>query len=286
MDIKVLIALHKPYRIPEDQLYLPIQVGAFNKDGIKISSCMSVQKSDASNGDDRDLGYILRDDSGDNISAKNPFFCELTGLYYAWKNIDADAIGLVHYRRYFSCKNKKYIKKYGAFESVLSHDEACAMLTRADIVVPAKRKYYIESLYSHYDHTFDGVHLTKARVIIEDKYPDYVSYVDRAYKQTWGYMFNMAIMPRKYLDEYCAWLFDILFELENRIDVSEMDAFSQRLFGRVSEILFNAWVLKKLDDGMTLIECPVIDMEPINWPEKIMLFLQAKFIGKKYKKSM
>lgn len=52
-----------------------------------------------------DLGY-QKDNEGDNISAKNPYYCELTGIYYAWKNIPAEYLGLVHYRRYFKGKNK------------------------------------------------------------------------------------------------------------------------------------------------------------------------------------
>ena len=274
--------MHKPYQVPEDAAYLPLQVGADGKKEIRVEDCPGAEINHAN----KNAAAIARDDDGDNISDKNPYFCELTGLYYGWKNLDAEAIGLVHYRRYFSAKSKSYRKKHGMFESALSFDEASAFLKRADIVVPKKRKYYIESLYSHYAHTLDGSHLDKAKVIIGDKYPEYIPYVNKAFKQTWGYMFNMAIMPRKELDEYCSWLFDILFELENRIDTSEMDAFSARLFGRVSEVLFNAWVLKKMDEGMSIVECPVIDMESVNWPKKILGFLMAKFFGKKYSKSM
>ena len=74
-NIKVIVATHKEYKMPKDKLYLPLHVGAKGK---------------------QDLGYT-KDDTKKNISEKNPFFCELTGLYWAWKNIDADYIGLVHY---------------------------------------------------------------------------------------------------------------------------------------------------------------------------------------------
>ena len=79
MDIKILIAMHKPYWTPEDDVYLPLQVGsALHPHFLPVT-----------------------DDSGDNISAKNPGYCEMTGLYWAWKNLKADYVGLCHYRRYF-----------------------------------------------------------------------------------------------------------------------------------------------------------------------------------------
>ncbi len=282
MDIKILIALHKPYQVPEDFVYVPLQVGASGKKGIRVNECPGAKLPK----EHEETGAILRDDDGENISSKNPYYCELTGLYYGWKNIDAEAIGLVHYRRYFSMKSKKYIKKHGPIESVLTYDEASALLTRADVVVPKKRRYYIESLYSHYEHTLDGNHLDVTKKIVAEKFPEYMPYLVKVYARSWGYMFNMAIFPKEYLDEYCTWLFDILADLEKEIDVDGLDAFSARLFGRVSEILFNVWLAKKMDEGLSVVECNVIDVEPINWPRKILGFLQAKFFGKKYSKSM
>lgn len=88
-NIKILIAAHKQYWMPNDPVYLPLHVGAEGK---------------------QDLGYT-QDNTGDNISAKNPNFCELTGLYWAWKNLDADYVGLVHYRRYFTRKEVHDIEK-------------------------------------------------------------------------------------------------------------------------------------------------------------------------------
>lgn len=43
-----------------------------------------------------------RDNEGDNISGKNPDYCELTAQYWAWKNIDCDYYGFFHYRRYLT----------------------------------------------------------------------------------------------------------------------------------------------------------------------------------------
>jgi len=282
LDIKIIIACHKAFQVADGEDYIPLQVGAAGKKGIRVKDCPGAHVPKAH----QETGAILRDDDGDNISEKNPYYCELTGLYYAWKNMNADAIGLVHYRRYFSMKSIAYRKKHGAFESVLSHDEAVALLTRADIVVPKKRRYYIESLYSHYAHTLDGMHLDLAKEIIVQSHPDYIKALEKVYNRTWGYMFNMAIMPKKELNDYCTWLFDILEQLESKIDVNNLDAFSARLFGRVSEILFNVWVEKRHEEGLSFVECPVIDMQKINWPKKIMGFLQAKFFGKKYKASM
>ena len=93
-DVKVIVATHKKYYMPNDKLYLPVQVGASGKNSI---------------------GY-QRDDEGENISEKNPYYCELTGLYWAWKNLDVEYIGLCHYRRYFTLSKKHYKSQEKKFE--------------------------------------------------------------------------------------------------------------------------------------------------------------------------
>ena len=75
-----------------------------------------------------------------------------------------------------------------------------------------------------------------------EKYPEYLKSYDKVLKRTYGYMFNMMIMEKKLLDDYCTWLFDILFELRKRVDMPELDSFQGRFFGRVSEIIFNVWL--------------------------------------------
>ena len=194
-NIKIIVATHKKYPMPEDELYLPLHVGAEGKTD--------------KNGNELNLGY-QKDNTGENISTKNPSFCELTGLYWAWKNLEYDYIGLAHYRRHFANKSKSK----NIFDRVIKKNDIEPMLDKVKVFVPKKRRYYIETLYSHYAHTHYAEQLDKTREIIVEKYPDYIESYDKVIKHTYGYMFNMMIMKKDLLDSYCGWLFDILFELE------------------------------------------------------------------------
>ena len=265
--VTIIVAAHKAYPMPADGMYLPLHVGAEGK-------------TDAS-GKPLDLGFA-KDNTGENISALNPSFCELTGLYWAWKHLDADWIGLAHYRRHFS------LRRGGddLFDRVLTEQELLPLLEDARVIVPKKRRYYIETLYSHYAHTHYADQLDTTREIIAERCPDYLESFDAVVNRTWGYMFNMMILPRELLSEYCAWLFDILFELQNRMAGVELDAFQARFYGRVSEIIFNVWLDRQLRSGAIapdqVRELPCLHMEPVNWWKKGTAFLKAKFIHQKY----
>lgn len=266
-SITVIIAAHKTYQMPSDDMYLPVHVGAAGREIIK--------------------GY-QRDDEGENISNLNPYFCELTGLYWAWKNIKSDYIGMAHYRRHFSLHPDKKHK----WESLLKTNDIKEDLGKIKVFVPSKRRYYIETLYSHYAHTHYAGQLDETRKIIQEFYPDYLGSFDKAVNQRWGYMFNMMILQQDLFDEYCNWLFNILFILKDRIgeeSLKQLDKFQGRFYGRVGEILFNVWLeaqrknrkIKKTE----IKEIPVLHMENINWIKKGGAFLKAKFIGKKYQGS-
>ena len=143
MDIKILVAAHKTYRMPEDDIFMPVHVGAAGKESI---------------------GY-QRDDEGENISLKNPYFCELTGLYWMWKNCDNEYNGLVHYRRYFA--TRKHVAGNNPFDKIIKRAELEKVLENTDIIVPKKRHYFIETLYSHYAHTHYASHLDIFRLLIK-----------------------------------------------------------------------------------------------------------------------
>ena len=108
------------------------------------------------------------------------------------------------------------------------------------------------------------------RQIIKEKYPEYLPEFEKLHKRTSAHMFNMFIMKKEILDKYCTWLFDILFELERRVDISKYDSFHARFFGRVSELLLDIWInTNKLEYE----EVKVIDIERVNWIKKGISFL-------------
>ena len=255
MNIQVIVATHKPYAMPADDMYLPLHVGAEGKESIGFTG----------------------DNTGDHISEKNATFCELTGLYWAWKNPEADYIGLAHYRRHFGGS-----KKGAPMERVLTGAQAARLLEGKDGLLPKKRQYYIETLYSHYAHTCHVEPLDLTGDILREKYPAYVPAFERLKERTGAHMFNMFILRRDHLDAYCTWLFDILFELERRVDASQYDSFHARFFGRVSELLLDVWLEQNPLDCAT---APIVGMEKTNWIKKGGSFLAAKFFGKKYGQS-
>lgn len=246
MKLTIAIATHKKYNLKADSPYLPLHVGAVT----------------------RQTRFYTGDDTGDNISDKNQFFCELTGLYWLWKNrADDEASGLVHYRRYFKGKNGIATKK-----------EIIELLSANDCILPKKRNYFIETTYSQYAHTHHAVDLDKTRTIIAEKHPRFIPAFDKTMKSTSGHRFNMLVMKRPLFDDYCTWLFDILFELEKRLDISSYSAYDARVFGFVAERLLDVYVDTK---KVKYAELPVLHTESQHWPTKILRFLKRKFTARR-----
>lgn len=260
--ISIAVATHKPYEMPDDGMYLPLHVGA----ALHPDICPEMQG----------------DDTGDNISQLNPTYCELTGLYWVWRNCASDYKGLVHYRRYLGGTKPGRRRSQEWRNCILHKNEALRLLQEADVILPKRRNYYIETVYSHYAHTFDASQFDQCREILGELEPGYVPAWDRLMESRGAHLFNMFVMRRELFDEYCEWLFPILDELQLRIDSSRYDAFGARYLGRVSERLLDPWVET---NSLHIAELPVVSPEPVDWVKKGFSFLAAKFLGKKYGKS-
>ena len=145
MSKKTIICVisHKPYTMPENPIYVPIEVGA------KMH---------------KEHFFEHHDDLGDNISEKNPYYCELTGYYYAYKNLDAEYMGFVHYRRYF-LKSNPFLRK--SLSHVLDEKDIERKLSKVDFILPKKRHYFIESNYHHYCHAHKKEALDKTGEVLK-----------------------------------------------------------------------------------------------------------------------
>ena len=254
MNIKVIVAVHKPYWMPIEDCYLPLHVGKEGKNDIEF----------------------VGDNTGDNISSKNANYCELTGLYWAWKNLKADYIGLCHYRRYLANGSGGNTQKKK--ESLFCFEDYKTLLQKYDIILPQKRNYYIETVRSQYEHAHNKLDLDETEKILNQFYPEYSEAFTKVMGRKKLHIYNMFVMRKELFDTYCNWLFTILFELEKRIGVASYNQYEARVFGFLSERLFNVWLEKQ---NLKTKEENVVFLEKQNWIKKGSKFLKRKFITKK-----
>ena len=227
-NIKIFICAHKEVSLPQHLYFLPIQAGAALRDHID--------------------GY-QPDDEGDNISIKNPHFCELTCHYWAWKNLkNVDIVGLNHYRRYFDFTRKwpqfSADKHFIATKDFLKQDyyfpDLEKLLHKYDIILPIARHWRVSNTqqYSEYHIAKDWEML---RQIIKERSPQYTP----AFEKTMDHSnisvgYNMFITHWEHFNDYSEWLFDILFEVERRVPPID-DPIQSRIYGYMSERLINVF---------------------------------------------
>ncbi|MEG2174892.1 MAG: DUF4422 domain-containing protein [Oscillospiraceae bacterium] len=241
-DIKILISCHKESEHPQGTFLIPIQVGAANA---KVR-----------------FPEMLHDDEGENISAKNPLYCELTAQYWAWKNLDADYYGFCHYRRYFNFSGKTYEEdRWGNIEADFMDQKAIRMfgldddsIRRAvegyDIVTTSRKNLRrMPERYASVNDQYQKAKRLHARdlqtvlEIIDEKYPQYSAAARRHCQGHVTSFCNMYILRKEIFFDYCAWLFDILAEFERRTDMSLYSREALRTPGHLSERLFGIYYL-------------------------------------------
>ncbi|MDD6571485.1 MAG: DUF4422 domain-containing protein [Thermoflexaceae bacterium] len=222
MSVRLFIMTHKPFTPPKDPVYVPLHVGRANAE---------------------DLGY-LGDDTGDSISCLNPYFCELTGMYWLWKNYhETDYIGICHYRRYL-------INESGC---LFTGEQIEKLLQTHDIITTK-----LLTLTCSYHEGFGANHhirdLDAAGRVIKEKYPEYLETFTSLVNGPNTYFGNIFITSRKLFDSYCTWLFDILFEVQKQTDFTGYNNYQKRLFGFLSEFLQTVWIRY---NKLSVMECMV-----------------------------
>lgn len=164
--------------------------------------------------------YLLLDNVGDNISDKNRQYSELTALYWIWKHLDADILGLVHYRRHFILPEN--------WMEIMYQEKIDVILPVPTCVLPS-----ISENYRERHDASDWDYLLK---YLSENCMEYFMYVSDVFDGTLYYPCNMLIAKKDVLNELCEWMFPILDAVVNHGGNKE-DIYQNRYAGFISERL-------------------------------------------------
>ena len=258
-DIRIFLSYHNNFQRLKSDILTPIHVGR------AIASDEVIEQ----------ISDIMGDDTGDNISDKNQTFCELTAQYWAWKNTNYDYTGFLHYRRHLIFSDDDTFKEniyglvnfpfitYDYLKKVGLTDEAIkSKINGYDLIVVEKwdvTNAGSKDNYDHYKSSSPYLHISdyeKMIGILLKKYPDYAQDVEAYNRSKYGYYTNIFIMKRPVFEDYCQFLFSILFDLSEKVDISRYNVQEKRIFGYLSEWMLGIYIFHY----KRVIKSPVLEL--------------------------
>ncbi|MBR2179517.1 MAG: DUF4422 domain-containing protein [Selenomonadaceae bacterium] len=262
MKISIYIATQAEREFPKNENYIPLMVGKPNEN----------------------LSKGLNDSTGDSISNKNPFYCELTGHYWIWQNdSQSDIVGLCHYRRFLWLNDiprrlcRRTFKSIGDCEALLDTQSVKNILKRSnyDIILPKPYAFSGGDIKSQFidAHGEDNYYLMIDA--IKRNYPEYMRSVDGVFGRRFEYFANLMVSTKPIFDVYSEWLFRILMDVEQHIDLS--DKKNLRMMGYIGERLLNLYVVH---NKLKIKEVPQIFISE-NDSEKD-LYIDLRYIKRRY----
>lgn len=284
-SINILVCTHQDGFIYHSEILRPIIVGAANlgeeADKLQLNLESSISKISIGGGlNNGDSTQVFRDDTGDNISHLNPYFCELTAMYWAWKNLDSAYYGLFHYRRVLdlSGRRKKYKDKspyplrynikYPNRNFGFSNKNITNLIGKYDMILPhlyhdhnhisEPETMSVYDIYANYHYKQD---LDSAIAYIKEKYPYMQNALESSLysKPARWHIANMFVMKKELFFAYCEWIFDVLFAIEKKIDYKQYNPYQARVFGFLAERLFNVWITyKKEQENLKIFYAPIV----------------------------
>lgn len=253
-NLKIYVVCHKKVFVPISQYLVPIQVGCSRTECI--------------------FENYIHDNMGDNISYKNPDYCELTALYWIWKNDDSPFVGVFHYRRYLAIDNRQ-LKQYLDYWKHFYYLEALTQqsfndlgytikniqsIENYDIIIPISSDLQyrnIENFYELYEIADLKKELDYTLKVLTDMYPEYQTAAEACKMSIKGYHCNIFIMKRAIFEEYCEWLFSILDRVYDDIKRGDLVTEKERLIGYLAEFMMGIFVCKKRSE-LKIKEVPAV----------------------------
>lgn len=234
------VATHRSFTMPAVEGLLPVQAGA----GLRAN-----------------LPY-QRDDEGDNISALNPHFCELTVVYWAWRNSTAPYKGLCHYRRYF---------RSAAFCGRMLGEPQLRerlQLAGADIVV-SEPAFMLQNLSQEMiiNHCCQAEQIELLYEAFRHWHPEHIAALRKQLEGNRTSLCNMLYARAEVFDDYCQWLFPVLLDVHRATDYTPLTRYEQRLPGFLAERLLDVFIavrgLKPLP--LSVVNCEESLTQRLEW---------------------
>lgn len=206
--VRIFVATHKPGKVRHDEVYTPIHVGR----------AISKYKEE--------MAEMLGDDTGDNISEKNPFYSEMTAHYWIWKNVqNVEYVGLCHYRRLFGIN----ITSENIDKIMKGYD---AIMVEPD--------YQIDSVYSCFVKFIGGENMAILAQVVKKLCPEYYDALIQLGDEVKYHPYNMLICKKELYNQYAEWVFPILMECAKYIKPSPYSN-ANRVIGYIAEMIMQLY---------------------------------------------
>ena len=202
--VKIFVATHKPGNVRHDEVYTPIHVG-------RVISKYKEEMAD-----------MIGDDTGDNISEKNPYYSEMTAHYWIWKNVkDVKYVGLCHYRRLFGID--------------ITESNIDKIMKGYDVMM-VNPAFQLDSVYSCFVKFIGGENMAITAQVIKKLCPEYFDTLISLGNELKFHPFNMFICKKEIHNRYAEWIFPILMECEKYIKPSSYSN-AKRTIGYLAEMI-------------------------------------------------
>ena len=239
MNIKIYLSYHDRHKLVKSKILTPIQTGCARADVLYEG--------------------MLRDDEGENISAENDKYCELTAQYWVWKNYEVvgnpEYVGFMHYRRHFMFDDwegnpeavwlpgghvysvayvtstyMQHVRDELIVQRVAGQD--CVVLKPYDVrnLGKASVREQYTCIRGQQGDWFDLLLETVRRL-----YPDYAAATDKLEQGSMQYLCNMFIMRQELFFEYSEFCFRILAEVDRQVDSTQLRPTAKRFLGYLGE---------------------------------------------------
>lgn len=270
--LKILVAYHKKTTLFKNDIFIPIHLGRTLKE--KETKDGKVLREEYN----WLIENMIGDDTGDNISDKNREYCELTGIYWAWKNYDKlgnpDYIGFMHYRRLLVFNEYEYdkyeqTKINKAYRDIFDNFNNDNLLDKYGLNLETMNKYIqkydliltmkselklvnVNNAREDYGTIIPGTDVKDYDEMVKcicENYPEYKDYILEQRETTRRYFYNIFIMRKDIFFDYCAFLFSVLERLDKIIDTSNYSINGKRTLAYLGEALFDLYMRKLTNEA-------------------------------------